>query len=340
VDLRSDIYSLAIIIYEMLAGVPPFVSQSATEMLVMQITAEPPPLRQHLPDLPEYVEQTVMRALAKDREKRFSTVDHFVGALQGAYPALTVQGGTPAPAWLRDRPPGQSLYSAQGFGYQKTPPPVLVGGFASRVGMTPAPTSLPNQTITTLSHAKGESVSPSPDSPSMSDLESIRPRRWPLALGLVGVAAAASLFFTFRPDRTPADGPLPRQPAPIAAAPKPAVVPEPASIRLEIRSSPAGATVFNAKDGTVLGMTPLERMYPQGNGTLNVLLRLHGYRDKTVTVGLEGNSATVVDLERMEATAPSNEPKPVAAPAISRKPGGARKPPQTTQNKEEEWLVH
>ena len=67
VDLRTDVYSLAIIVYEMLAGVPPFASKSATDMLVMQITADPPPLRQHVPDVPDYVEQSVMRALAKER---------------------------------------------------------------------------------------------------------------------------------------------------------------------------------------------------------------------------------------------------------------------------------
>jgi hypothetical protein len=228
-----------------------------------------------------------------------------------------------------DRPPGQSLYSAQGFGYQRTPTPVLLPGFGSRMGITPAPAPLPNQTITTLSHARGEAVSPSPELSSDAELAAIRPKRWPLVLGLVGVATVATaLFFAFRPGRAPG-------PAPVAVKPAPA----PASIRLEIRSTPMGATVFNTGDGTVLGMTPLDRAYPQGQGTMNVLLRLHGYKDRTVSVRLDGSSATGVDLERIEVAAPVPAPKPTVTPASPKKPG-ARKPPQTKQNREEEWLVH
>jgi serine/threonine protein kinase len=331
VDLRSDIYSFGIIVYEMLTGVPPFVSQSATEMLVMQITADPPPLRDRLPNLPEHVEQAVMRALAKDREKRFTTVDYFVGALQGNYPAFTVVGSSPTAVLPADLPPGQSMsfYAAQGFGHKKTPTPVLVSGFASRVGMTPLPMSLPNQTITTLTQARGEAVSPSPELSIHAELDAVRPRRWPWALGLLGVAAAAVLFFAFRPH-----GASPARPGP--AAPTAAVAKPPApppSIRIELRSTPAGATVFKTSDGTVLGMTPLNRSYPQGQGTMDVLLRLRGYKDKTVTVKLEGSSAMVVDLERIETVA-----GPTAAPA--RRTGRVRKPPRIKQDKEEEWLVH
>jgi serine/threonine-protein kinase len=344
VDLRSDIYSFAIIVYELLAGVPPFVSQSATEMLVMQITADPPPLRQHLPDLPEYIEQTVMRAMAKDRELRYGSVDYFVGALHGTYPALTTPGSAPSPGSGLDRPPGQSLYSAQGFGYQKTPPPVLVGNFGSRMGMTPAPVSLPNRTITTLSRATGEATPPSAPSSSDSDLEAIRPKRWPLVLGLCAVAAAAALFFVLRPAGPSAVGsPAPSlAPPPVAARqPPPAAVVAPAeTVRLQVRSSPAGATVSDAKDGTVLGVTPLQKSYPQSNGTLDLVLRMQGYKDKTVAVGLEGNSATSVDLERAEPPAGLGAPKTSDPAAAPRKTGGNRKQSKTTQNKEDEWRVH
>jgi serine/threonine-protein kinase len=340
VDLRSDIYSFAIIVYELLAGVPPFVSQSATEMLVMQLTAEPPPLRQYLPDLPEFVEQAVMRALAKDREKRFSTVDYFVGALGGDFPPFTVGGNPSFLTSPAERRPGQSLYASQGFGYQRTPAPVLVGGRASRVGITPAPMSLPNQTITTLAHARGEAVSSAPNASSDDEFAAIRPKRWPVVVGVAGLAVVALLFFAIRPDRLLGAGPAPAQPGPAGVVSQPAAAPIPPSIHLEIRSSPAGATVLNAADGSVLGVTPLDRPYPQGHGTLSVLLRLPGYKDKTVPVGLESSSLTGVDLERAEASAPAAPPKPAASAKPSRKTGGARKPPPTKQDKEDEWQVH
>ncbi|HEX7507700.1 MAG TPA: serine/threonine-protein kinase, partial [Polyangia bacterium] len=189
VDLRTDIYSLAIMVYEMLAGVPPFASKSATEMLVMQIMTDPPPLRQHVPDVPDYVEETVMRALAKDREVRFANVDYFVGALHGTYPALTVQGTASSPGARLDGPPSGSIYSSNGLGYQRTPAPVLVGNYASRVGLTPGPVPVPNPTITTLSHATGEASPPPLPSDSDMRLEDVRPKRWPLLL-VFGAAAA------------------------------------------------------------------------------------------------------------------------------------------------------
>jgi serine/threonine-protein kinase len=342
VDLRSDIYSFAIIVYEMLAGVPPFVSQSATEMLVMQITADPPPLRQPVPDLPEFVEQTVMRALAKDREKRYPTVDYFVGALLGTYPALTAQGNANAPGFTLEGVPNQSLYSRQGFGYQKTPPPVLLGTLGSRSNITPAPVPARSQTISTLSQAMGEAGSPSPDLSTDSEMAAIRPKRWPLLVGIGAVAAAAALFLALRTGGAPTAGPTPAPP-PVAAKPAPPVAEAP-SVRLQIRSSPAGATVSDEKAGTVLGVTPLEKSYPQGNSTLALVLRLQGHKDKTVAVGLEGNSATSVDLERAEPAAAGPAQKPVEPAGGTKKPGGVRKPPKTTQNKEQikedEWRVH
>ena len=333
VDLRSDIYSLAVMVYEMLAGVPPFASKSATEMLVMQITAEPPPLQQQLPDVPDYVEQTVMRALAKDRELRYASVDYFVGALLGTYPALTAQGSATAMAAGRDGPPSGSIYSTHGFGYQRTPAPVPVGNFASRVGLTPGPVPLPGPTITTLSHATGEaSVS---QAPSESDfgLEEVQPRRWPLLLVLGAAAAAAALFFVFRP--APTGHPAPQQ-ATAPTAPSEAT----RTVLVRIQSSPPGASVLDKKDQSVLGITPLHKSYPQGEGSVGVTLRLAGYKDKSVAITLDGISSTAVDLERMEPVAAEATPRPAAAHAEPRKASGTRKPPKTQHDEEDEWRVH
>jgi len=339
VDLRSDIYSFAIIVYETLAGRPPFVSESATEMLVMQITADPPPLRGLVPDLPDYVEQSVMRALAKDRDKRFGTVDYFVGALCGNYPALTAQGSASAPGRTLDGPPSQSFYARQGYGYVKTPAPVGLGTLGSRSNLTPAPVPVRSQTISTLSHAKGETGSLAPELSTDSEMEAIRPKRWPIIAGVGALAVAAALFFALRPAGTPAVGPAPS--VATKPAPQPAEAP---SVRLQIRSSPAGASVTDEQAGSVLGTTPLEKVYPQGGGTLSLVLRLQGYKDKTVAVGLEGNSSTSVDLERAAPSTTAPVEKPAKPAAEAKKPSGVHKPPKTTQNKEQikedEWRVH
>ena len=335
VDLRTDIYSLGIMIYEMLAGVTPFSSKSATEMLVMQITADPLPLRHHVPDVPEYVEQSVMRALAKDREIRFSTVDYFAGALQGTYPALTAQGSVPAAVAGLAGPPSGSIYSNRGFGSHRTPAPVSLGNFASRVGRTPGPMPVPSPTITTLSHATGE-ASPAPlPSESDFDLEAIKPRRWPLVLVLGAAAAAAALFFVFRPASPPGQS---------ATSPSPPAPSSPSEVNpmvlVHIQSSPAGASVLDEKDGSALGMTPLQKSYPLAKGAMTMTLRLPGYKDKSIAVALDGNSSTTVELERVESAPAKAAAKPTATRSEPRKTAGARKPPKPQHNEEDEWRVH
>src|SRR5437762_2220363 len=92
-DGRSDVYSLACVIYETLAGEPPFAGASARAVMAQHLSEAPPPLRARRPDAPAAVEQALARALAKDPADRFATVAQFVAALEatdapGAAPAL------------------------------------------------------------------------------------------------------------------------------------------------------------------------------------------------------------------------------------------------------------
>jgi eukaryotic-like serine/threonine-protein kinase len=80
----SDQYSLGIIVYEWLCGEPPFTGSSSLEVAVKQISELPRPLRDALPSLLPEVEQVVMRAIAKDADKRFESVQDFAIALERA----------------------------------------------------------------------------------------------------------------------------------------------------------------------------------------------------------------------------------------------------------------
>jgi eukaryotic-like serine/threonine-protein kinase len=316
VDLRSDIYSLAIIVYELLAGVPPFASKSATEMLVLQITADPPPLGQQVADLPDYVEQTVMRALSKNRDDRYASVDYFIGALHGTYPALTAQGNSAPTRTISGLMPEPAV---GGFAAQPTPAPVVAGG--SRVGLTPAPLGMPGSTITTLSQATGETGRMPSSSEADVDWDVPRPRRWPwLAIPALLVAVAAA-FFALRP--------VPAPPAPVA---NPMIV-------WSIRTDPVGATVVDLADGSVLGTTPLQKPFAKGSGSKTLVLRLAGYGDESLTVGLDENSASSVDLKPIEAPAATPAKPPTAATQIRKKPAvpTARK---ASHDEEDEWRVH
>lgn len=76
-DIRSDIYSLGIIIYELLAGVPPFIDASP-QILLNKHTQEPvPSLKRRRPSLPSSVERVVMHALEKSPLKRPQSAKDF-----------------------------------------------------------------------------------------------------------------------------------------------------------------------------------------------------------------------------------------------------------------------
>ncbi|HEY8164729.1 MAG TPA: protein kinase [Gemmatimonadaceae bacterium] len=77
----SDVYSLACVVYEMLAGVPPVIGSSPRATMAKQITERPRPLRALRPEAPAAVESAVMRALAKNPDDRFGSVIEFSDAL-------------------------------------------------------------------------------------------------------------------------------------------------------------------------------------------------------------------------------------------------------------------
>jgi serine/threonine-protein kinase len=88
-DARSDVYSLGILLYEMLTGRVPFQSNSEYDLMKAQIEEAPKPPRTFSPQIPLQVEQAIMRSLAKKPEARYQTAGEFRAILLGTLGAAT-----------------------------------------------------------------------------------------------------------------------------------------------------------------------------------------------------------------------------------------------------------
>ena len=87
VDARSDIYSLGIVLYQMLAGAVPFEGESAQAILMKQATGTPDPIREIRPEVSAKLAAVLDRMLAKDPAERFATAYDLCRALIEAAPA-------------------------------------------------------------------------------------------------------------------------------------------------------------------------------------------------------------------------------------------------------------
>jgi eukaryotic-like serine/threonine-protein kinase len=100
VDGRSDIYALGCVLYEMLAGGPPFTGSSAQAIRARHSTEAVPPLRAVRPMVPEPVEGAIVKALAKTPADRFPTADAFAATLARADSGASISGVRPT-RWAR-----------------------------------------------------------------------------------------------------------------------------------------------------------------------------------------------------------------------------------------------
>ncbi len=78
----SDLYSLGVVMFEMLAGRPPFVGPTAVSIAMQHASSNPPPLRQFNPTIPAVLEQFINRVLQKEPEDRFSSATEMQQALR------------------------------------------------------------------------------------------------------------------------------------------------------------------------------------------------------------------------------------------------------------------
>jgi serine/threonine-protein kinase len=143
VDARSDLYSTGCVLYELLTGRPPFVGDSAVAVAYQHVREQPAPPSTLAPDVPEVLDRIVLKALAKDRDLRYSTASEFRGDLETAKRGGLVPGLAPTAATLPVAQPTAVMRppSAQPIGagappaqYPPSPFPVPVGAGGSQPG--------------------------------------------------------------------------------------------------------------------------------------------------------------------------------------------------------------
>jgi hypothetical protein len=82
VDERSDLYSVGVVLFEMLTGRPPFEAATELATAMMRLTREPPEPRSLRPGIPIGLQQVVLRAMARDPERRYPTAEAMLAAVE------------------------------------------------------------------------------------------------------------------------------------------------------------------------------------------------------------------------------------------------------------------
>jgi serine/threonine-protein kinase len=326
-DARSDIYSLGVMLYEMLTGKVPFDRQSSVNILMAHVHEPPPPFVTTNPanDVPAALEAVVMKALAKEADDRYSSMDDLLVAMKnvttesgqsllggasielGTTGRFAAMAGTPSPDALR--------ISTSGSG--PVMPPSSGANALPTAGHTPHGVSAAALAASGPQPSSGETGT---GSRNVAIVVAV--------LGVLLVVGAVAYSFSGDPPAVVAD-------LPTSTASPPAegtgtetssvgTTPPPAPLRtlVSLRSAPSGATVVvtDARDpeGTEYGPTPADVEWSGDDAMrgreVTFVFELRGHHPFSVTRTITGDALDVsAELEALPVGRPYR-PRPPRRP--------------------------
>lgn len=299
VDDRSDVYSFGVLLFEMLAGRPPFVAEHQGDLLGMHMFQTAPPLLPLAPQTPPALAELVTRMLAKEPQLRPSMQDVLAWLDRSGAQTPSGLGLAPVP-WLD--------------GTEEHGTPRLNSTLGLATG-EPAPSHLRRRhLIVGLLVVLSVSV-------------------LTVAGGLLlrqskGQARPAHAVGPLAPEST-MTGPTmtgPTVTGPAAERSKP-------HVRWQLTSQPSGAQVVRTRDGAVLGQTPLRHSQEAGVGSETLVLQLAGYEPAILTLDRDSHGQVERILKRLPSaekapSPPVPEPPPASPRPTSPAPGTAQPPPR------------
>jgi serine/threonine-protein kinase len=276
VDHRADIYALGCLMYTMVAGRPPFVSQGVGDIIAAHIYQQPTPLSQIVPSVSLRAQRLVAKMLAKSPGDRQQSTAELIAELD----------------LLDGRQPGDANIE-----YRRD---LEVESFRER------------QVKTTLSQSAFELAHTPPSAHGGRKRRILISALGTAAL----LSAIAYVTINRRGPAPAPPITLPPSPVHVEPAARPAEAPRaerPAKVKLRVDSLPVGADVYRAADGILLGKTPFQEELARGPGQAVYILKLAGYRDYQVRLPARADGSLSAQLVAVRAKG-KKAGKPEAAP--------------------------
>ncbi len=310
IDARSDVYSLGVVMYEMLTGRVPFPGDGFGEILVAHLTRQPDRPSQVNPDIKPELEAIVTHALEKDKNRRYQSMKEFEEAVLN--PAAHLATYSPLPGYT----PDASLQTSDSMQTMLADGPPRITGMQAAV-----------QRPTTLSGAAAEVGAEAPR-------RSAGPMIGAALAVLVTGGAIGGYFLTKGGNKptTPEASTVGTTTTPEKS--KTPETPKAEKITIKLTSEPAGAKVYRADKGSdPVGTTPYSMDLDKSTDDIQVQIKLDGYQTMTKSIKLDMNKEIPLTLVKV----PDATPVPVKQdkPKIEKKVSSGDKPPVEKKKKSE-----